>query len=90
MTAMTDTLQAIRKVRQTRRYAPDPVDPEALREILEVARWSGSAANRQPWHFVVVDDREQLRQLSEVRPELPSELDDVIMLRDGEIVNRAS
>lgn len=70
MTAMTDALQAIRKVRQTRRYAPDPVDPEALREILEVARWSGSAANRQPWHFVVVDDREQLRQLSEVRPEL--------------------
>src|SRR5690606_31576655 len=67
MTATTDALTAIRKVRQTRRYAPDPIDPDTLREILEVARWSGSAANTQPWHFVVVDDPDELRQLSEVR-----------------------
>ena len=32
--------------------------------ILEVARWSGSAGNRQPWEFVVVRDRDMLRQLS--------------------------
>lgn len=70
MTATTDALQTIRKVRQTRQFTPDPVDPDTLREILEVARWSGSAANTQPWHFVVVDDPDELRQLSEVRPEI--------------------
>jgi nitroreductase len=37
-----------------------------LRNILEVARWSGSAGNRQPWEFVVVRDRDMLRRLSTI------------------------
>jgi nitroreductase len=36
-------------------------------DILEVVRWSGSAANRQPWELVVVRDRETLRALAEVK-----------------------
>jgi len=36
-------------------------------DILEVARWSGSASNRQPWEILVVRDEETLRALSEVR-----------------------
>lgn len=67
MTDTADALKTIRSVRQTRRFADEPVDPEALNEILEVARWSGSSQNRQPWHFVVVRDRGRIRQLSEVR-----------------------
>src|SRR5262249_14508396 len=34
--------------------------------ILEVARWSGSAGNRQPWEFVVVYDREMLQRLASI------------------------
>src|SRR6266852_5986304 len=34
--------------------------------MLEVARWSGSAGNRQPWEFVVVRDRDMLRRLSAI------------------------
>ena len=68
---MTDTaaeaLKAIRHVRQTRRYTGDPIDGAALDEILEVARWSGSSANSQPWHFIVVRDPDHIRALSEVR-----------------------
>jgi nitroreductase len=37
-----------------------------LRNILEVARWSGSAGNRQPWEFVVVRDRDMLQRLSSI------------------------
>ena len=37
-----------------------------LDDLLTVARWSGSAKNRQPWVFVVVRDRETLRRLSEL------------------------
>jgi nitroreductase len=36
--------------------------------LLEVARWTGSASNAQPWHFVVVTDRERLRKLGQLRP----------------------
>ncbi len=35
-----------------------------MTDILEVARWTGSAKNTQPWHFIVIRDRETLRQLS--------------------------
>jgi nitroreductase len=37
-----------------------------MRNILEVARWSGSAGNRQPWEFVVVRDRDMLGRLSRI------------------------
>jgi nitroreductase len=63
----TDALTTIRRVRQTRAYTGQPVDPAALDEILEVARWSGSSANTQPWRFIVLDDPEVLRQLAEIR-----------------------
>jgi len=56
-------LRGLRAVRQLR---PDPLPESVLRDILEVARWSGSAGNRQPWEFVVVRDRDMLRRLSTI------------------------
>ena len=57
----------LRKVRQIRQYRPEPVPDELVAELLEIARWTGSSRNIQPWHFIVVTDKERLRQLSEVR-----------------------
>jgi nitroreductase len=62
-----EVLEEMRKVRQARRYEPTPVPDESLTALLEIARWTGSSRNTQPWHFVVVTDKEQLRQISEVR-----------------------
>ena len=56
-------LRGLRAVRQLR---PDPLPESVLHDILEVARWSGSAGNRQPWEFVVVRDRDLLRRLSAI------------------------
>src|SRR5207248_7966369 len=56
-------LRGLRAVRQLR---PDPLPEAVLHDILEVARWSGSAGNRQPWEFVVVRDRDMLRRLSTI------------------------
>jgi len=63
-----DLLGHLRKVRQVRQYRPDSVPSDAVAELLEVARWTGSSRNTQPWHFVVVDDRDLLRRLSQLRP----------------------
>ncbi len=63
----TDALRAIRHVRQTRGYTDEPVDSSALNEILDIARWAGSSTNSQPWRFIVVDDKDVLRQLAEIR-----------------------
>jgi nitroreductase len=56
-------LRGLRAVRQLR---PDPLPEPVLHDILEVARWSGSAGNRQPWEFVVVRDRDMLRRLATI------------------------
>jgi nitroreductase len=39
-----------------------------LDDVIETARWTGSAKNTQPWHIVVVRDRDVLRQLATCGP----------------------
>ena len=36
-----------------RAFSTETVQPEALRSLLEAARWAASASNLQPWHFIV-------------------------------------
>ena len=62
-----DVVEQIRTVRQARLYRPDPVPEDVLNQLLEVARWTGSSRNTQPWHFIVVTDKAQLHDLSQVR-----------------------
>lgn len=58
-----DVFEAVRTILAVRRYQDGPVREETLRRILEAGRLTGSAMNRQPWHFIVVQDRETLRRL---------------------------
>lgn len=51
-------LATLRGLRQSRRFLPAPVAQADLERLLEVARWTGSAKNTQPWHLVVVTERE--------------------------------
>jgi nitroreductase len=62
-----DVTREMRKVRQARLYDERAVPPEVLSELLEVARWTGSSRNTQPWEFIVITDPEQLRQISQIR-----------------------
>lgn len=63
-------LQPIRRVSQIRQYKTDPVPDDVLRDLLELARWTGSSKNTQPWHFVVVRDTKVLEQLGALRPNI--------------------
>jgi nitroreductase len=56
----------LRGLRATRQLRPDPLPEAVLHDILEVARWSGSAGNRQPWEFVVVRERALLNRLAHI------------------------
>ena len=53
-------------LRAVRQFRGDPVPREVVDDVLEVARLSGSASNKQPWELVVVRDRETLRALAGV------------------------
>ncbi len=62
-----DRIAFLRSLRAVRSFRPDPVPREVVDDILEVARWSGSASNRQPWELVVVRDRGTLGALALVK-----------------------
>jgi nitroreductase len=56
------------RVKQMRRYSPEPVPDDIIAQLLQIARWSGSWGNSQPWHFVVIRDRQVLGRIGELRP----------------------
>jgi nitroreductase len=61
-----DRLRPLRQTRQVREFTAEPVDRAALDAIADVARWSGSSRNTQPWRFIVATDQAVLRQLAVV------------------------
>lgn len=67
---MSKPIDELRKVRQARAFTEEPVSDEQLEQLLEVARWTGSSKNTQPWHFIVIRDKKRLDALSRVRGEM--------------------
>ena len=61
-------LRGLRRTRQIRQFTDEPVDEDALQAILEVARWTGSSTNTQPWTFIVVRDAEARRRIGGLAP----------------------
>jgi nitroreductase len=58
-----DVFEAVRTLVAVRSYQDRPVPEEVVRRIVEAGRLTASSMNLQPWHFIVVQDRETLRQL---------------------------
>ena len=54
---------AVRTLRAIRAFRDSPVPEPVVHKIVEAARLTASSINKQPWHFVVVQDRDTLRQL---------------------------
>ncbi len=55
---------AIRARRNVRAYEELPIATEDLERVLEAARRTPSSTNQQAWDFVVVTERERLRELA--------------------------
>lgn len=58
-----EVYEAVRTVLAVRSYRDKPVSPELVRRIVEAGRMTGSATNAQPWHFIIVENRETLKKL---------------------------
>ena len=46
-----------------REYDPKPIEPAILHSLFDAAHSAFSCFNEQPWHFIVVQDHDTLRQL---------------------------
>jgi len=55
--------EAVRTVLAVREYQDREIPEDVLHRIVDAGRLTASARNGQPWHFVVVRDRENLRKL---------------------------
>ena len=61
-----DVFEAVRTVLAVRQFQDRAIDEAIVREIVEAARLTGSSINGQPWHFIVVQNRETLRKLGAI------------------------
>jgi nitroreductase len=61
-----ETWHAINSARVVREFADRPLAGEHLDRILNAGRRAGSSKNEQRWAFIVVRDRQHLRELAEV------------------------
>ncbi len=59
-------MNSIYNRRSVRMYEDRPIEKEKIMQILKAAMQAPSAANQQPWHFLVVEDKEQLEKLGEL------------------------
>jgi len=62
--ATPGVLEVIQNRRSVRNYTADPVSQQQLDTLLRAAMAAPTAGNAQPWSFVVVTDRERLKQLA--------------------------
>jgi nitroreductase len=59
----TTALRDLRRTRQVRQFEPTPLDAATLDALVDVARWTGSSSNTQPWRFIVITEPATLRGL---------------------------
>jgi nitroreductase len=60
-----DTYLAIVSKRDNRHYANAPIPDDVVQRILDAGRVTGSASNKQPWRFLVVEDAERRKRLAD-------------------------
>ena len=58
-----EVFEAVRTLMAIREYADRPLPADAARRIVEAGHDTASASNVQPWHFVLVRERDALRKL---------------------------
>jgi nitroreductase len=63
-----EVYDTIRTVLAVRAFQSKPIPRETVRRIVEAARLTGSSINGQPWHFIVVENPDTLRQLGGMLP----------------------
>lgn len=68
MSEITNTIDTIYDRRSIRKYLDKPVNPDIVQEILRAAMHAPSGYNRQPWHFVVFDNKDTIKTVKEMHP----------------------
>jgi nitroreductase len=60
---MTEILKALKTRRSVRTYTAEPVERNVMEDIIDCARFAPTAMNDQPWEFVVITGKEDLKRI---------------------------
>ena len=60
-------LNLLRKRRSIRKFTAQPVPPDKVEALIEAAVRAPTSRGLNPWEFIVVDDRELLRELAHAK-----------------------
>lgn len=63
-----EVLEAIFTRRSVRKFTGKPISEEALKTVVKAGFCAPSAHNYQPWHFVIVREKDTLENISKVHP----------------------
>lgn len=58
----------IKKRRSIRSYKDKEVSDEDIYTLLEAAMLAPSAGNEQPWHFIIIDDKDIINKIPSIHP----------------------
>jgi nitroreductase len=61
----SERVRPLLRTRQIREFSDEPIDEADLAALADVARWTGSSRNSQPWRFIVVRDTVAIRQVAD-------------------------
>ena len=63
-----DAIKALNTRRSIRKYNEGKISEETINKIIEAGMEAPSAINEQPWHFIVITDKEILNKIPEIHP----------------------
>lgn len=63
-----EVIKAILSRRSIRRYSGKKIEKKIVDKIIHAGMYAPSAVNKQPWHFIVFEDKESCRAIAEVHP----------------------
>jgi len=63
-----EAIEAIHTRRSIRKYTSQAVPDSLINDLLKAAMYAPSAGNAQPWHFVVIRERQILDAIAEFHP----------------------
>ena len=62
---MPETIETILSRRSIRQFKEEAVEDKDIKTILETARWAPSGLNNQPWKFIVIKNKETMKELAD-------------------------
>jgi nitroreductase len=68
MDQTNNTLEIIHQRKSVRNYTDQKVEKEKLETLVKAGMAAPTAVNKQPWAFVVIDDKDVLNQLGDALP----------------------